>query len=391
MLQRRWIEVAILLIVTFITISGIAQATIRPIGTAPLIEEARGIRLAASDFIKLADWASPAIINRIISSKPAVVFSLAKKEAVAAPAVVQAAVNYPAAANAPSIPVSASGSFVIQESNGQTVATFAAGRKAKVAYDNGIYYLYGPDGLIKASSSYFRAVPLEDSILSLPGFIDWNWDKTLNLNSFRGAMEVRYSPASGALWAINELPLEDYLKDVSEASADAPEEHLKVMAIVERSYAWYHLNAGNRHPGEPFTLKNSRNGNGDDQIYQGYLAEIRLPRLAAAAAATNGQVVTYQGQPVITPYSSNPGGRTRTPQEAGWNYNWPWVKSVADPDTAGMLRNGHGVGLSGYGSRKRAERGESASGILSYYFPGTAIGQVSTADKNIRIAIYSVK
>ena len=94
---------------------------------------------------------------------------------------------------------------------------------------------------------------------------------------------------------------------------------------------------------------------------------------------------------VITPYSSNPGGRTRTPKEAGWNYDWPWVQSVPDPDTVGMRRNGHGVGLSGYGSRKRAERGDTAAQILSYYFPGTAIGVVPTAGATIRIAIYAAK
>jgi len=149
------------------------------------------------------------------------------------------------------------------------------------------------------------------------------------------------------------------------------------------------LNNGGRHPGEPFHLKNSRNGNGDDQVYRGQMSETRQPQIAKAAGDTAGTVVTYQGTPVITPYSTRADGRTRSPEEAGWKVNWPWVKSVPDPDTAGMSRLGHGVGLSAYGSRKRAERGDNHAQILAYYFPGTSLGQVDTGSRGLRVAIYS--
>lgn len=359
---------------------------------APTIGEARRVQLASfSQKNSPSGLFSAKLIARIKSARPSVAFSLAGLSS-PVPSANAASPVVPPPTDAPAVPLSAGGPFDVQDSQGRSVAVAAAGRQVKVAYYSGNYYLFGPNGFIKASAGPLRAVPIGSAIISLPGFTDWNWDHTLNLNSFRGVIEVRYSPVSKVLWAINELPLEDYLKGVSEASADAPVEHLKVMSIIERSYAWYHLNTGTRHQGEPFTLANSRSGNGDDQIYQGYLAETRLPRVAAAAVATAGEVVTYQGRPVITPYSSNPGGRTRSPQEAGWgNVNWPWVKSVPDPDTAGMARSGHGVGLSAYGSLKRAGRGESAQAILGYYFPGTAIGHVPMADKKIRISIYSVK
>jgi len=358
-----------------------------------LIKAGNHLALTAKSTTDVEQLFSKDSFKAITSVRPLFAFSLINKDSLkpghAGVVTRQPTIMPPE--SAVSVPVSADGSFVVKDSSGQTVVTVTADQQIKITYFQGEYYLFGASGFILASPNSFRVEPQGPSILKLTNYTDWNWNKSVNLNEFRGAIDVVYSTVSKKLWAINVLPLEDYLKGVSEASADAPEEHLKVMSIIERSYAWYHLHDDSRHKGEPFDLKNSRGGNGDDQIYQGYLAERRLPRLAAAAAKTSGQVATYQGKPVITPYSSNPGGRTRTPKEAGWNYDWPWVQSVPDPDTVGMRRVGHGVGLSGYGSRKRAERGEAAAQILSYYFPGTTIGVVPTAGVTIRIAIYAAK
>ncbi len=283
--------------------------------------------------------------------------------------------------------VSASGSFSA-DIPGAGTATFSKGEVVKVAYSNGTYFLVQDNHAAATSEEPIKFTPGAGSILNLPDFTDMNWNQTTNLNAFRGNIEIVFSNKSKTLWAVNELGLEDYQRGIAEASHDSPEEHLKVMAIVSRSYAVHHLANGGRHAGEPFHLKNSRNGNGDDQVYRGYTAETRLPRIAKAAGDTQGTVVTYQDKPVITPYSTRASGQTRTPAEAGWSYEWPWVKSVPDPDTAGMERLGHGVGLSGHGSKKRAERGDSAATILGYYFPGTVLGQVDTSGQTVRVSIY---
>ena len=284
--------------------------------------------------------------------------------------------------------ISASGPFTADIA-GAGRKDFAANLTVAVGYAAGNYYLIQDGNTIATSNQPIKLNPGANSILSLPDFQDFNWNRTTNLNSFRGGIEVVYSAKSNQLWAVNELSIEDYLRGIAEASHDSPEEHLKVMAILARSYAVHHLAGGGRHPGEPFHLKNSRNGNGDDQVYRGYTAETRLPRIAKAAGDTAGTVVTYQGKPVITPYSTQASGRTRSPAEAGWKADWPWVQAVDDPDTAGLPRIGHGVGLSGTGSRKRAERGDNAATILGYYFPGTSLGQVDTAPQVLRVAIYA--
>ena len=309
----------------------------------------------------------------------------------AEPAKIAARTDYakePLPTGAPRIEVGASGTFVAK-TDGKELASFEKNQRPAAGYSNNRYYLAEGGRTIVVSDKPIEFEPkAAGTALSLPGYTDMNWNNTVNLNWFRGSVEMAYSPVSNRLWAVNELYFEDYLRGIAEAHHDAPEEHLKVMAIVSRSYAVHHLANGGRHPGEPFHLKNSRNGNGDDQVYRGYMAEQRQPRIAQAASDTAGVVVTYEGRPVITPYSSRPSGRTRSPAEAGWNVVWPWVVSVPDPDTAGMTRLGHGVGLSGYGSRTRAERGEAAAQILAYYFPGTTLGQAATANQKVRVSIY---
>lgn len=286
------------------------------------------------------------------------------------------------------IRIDANGAFTAEWEGGRK-EVFSAARVPAVGYWKNRYFLVEGEKTLAVSSSPIKFIPMGSTVLNLPDFSDPNWNKTVNLNWFRGNIEMVYSGKSNRLWAVNELKMEDYLRGIAEAGHDSPDEHLKVMAILSRSYAYHHVSNGGRHAGEPFHLKNSRNGNGDDQVYRGYLAEARQPRIAQAAAETAGSVVTYQGKPVITPYSTRADGRTRSPAEAGWNVDWPWVVSVADPDTAGMTRLGHGVGLSGHGSRKRAERGDSAATILGYYFPGTNVGQVDTASQTVRVAVFS--
>ena len=139
------------------------------------------------------------------------------------------------------------------------------------------------------------------------------WNPSLDDNKFRGTIEVRYSPVSDAVWVVNELPVEDYMKGIAESSSGSPTEFLKTMTVAARSYAIWHLDRNGKYGApEIFHLKNSRNGNGDDQVYKGYGLEARFPELVSAVNATSGQVVTYTGAVAMTPYFSNSDGRTRS-------------------------------------------------------------------------------
>ncbi|MBE0428414.1 MAG: N-acetylmuramoyl-L-alanine amidase [Thermoleophilia bacterium] len=292
---------------------------------------------------------------------------------------------------APAATVTANSDFHVNDGYGNLVVTLPAGQTASVDYDGGTYSLLTSTGFAHGGSSYYRMAPAAGGIMQVTSYNDVpTWNQSLNDNRFRGAIEVRYSPVSNRVWVVNDLPVESYLKGIAETSSGSPAELLKTMSVAARSYAIWHLDRGGKHgSSEIFHLKNSRFGNGDDQVYKGYGLEARFPDLVAAVNGTAGEVVTYGGQVAITPYFSRSDGRTRSAQEAGWGSSWPWLQSVPDPDCNGMTLLGHGVGLSGYGAYKRAERGDSYTTILGYYYTDTAVQPVNT-QRNIRIAITSV-
>ena len=123
------------------------------------------------------------------------------------------------------------------------------------------------------------------------------WDKNIddkfkgNDNRFRGDIEIRYSGKSNKLWVINELLLEDYVNGVSEASSGSPEEYLKAFSTIARTYAMYYIKKGGKHSGELFYLKNSRNGNGNDQLYKGYNLEMRTPDISLVNKSMEGYII----------------------------------------------------------------------------------------------------
>ena len=123
--------------------------------------------------------------------------------------------------------------------------------------------------------------------------------------TYRGSLEFR--PASGGLNVINAVSLEDYVRGVvaRESPSSWPDEALRAQAVAARSYA----------------VTTSKGGAGFDQyadtrsqVYGGVTAE--TPATDAAVAATEGQVVTYGGMPVVTYFFSTSGGRTETARSA---------------------------------------------------------------------------
>jgi len=286
--------------------------------------------------------------------------------------------------------VTSNASFEVRDGTGALLANLTAGQTASVRYAGGVYTLQAP-GVNRSGTSHIRMTSPGGGIMQVTSYHDVpGWNPGLDDNRFRGSIEVRYSPASGKVWVINELPVESYMMGIAETSSGSPAEFLKTMTVAARSYAIWHLDRSGKYgASEIFHLKNSRNGNGDDQVYKGYGLEARFPDLVNAVNSTSGQVVTYAGAVAMTSYFSNSDGRTRSAQEVWGASYWPWLQSVPDPDCIGMPLNGHGVGLSGTGALAAAGRGSSYTAILGYYYTGTAVSPVNTA-RNIRIAITSV-
>jgi stage II sporulation protein D len=139
---------------------------------------------------------------------------------------------------------------------------------------------------------------------------------------YRGALQIR-AGSLGGLNAINQADLEDYVRGVvaGESPSSWPAEALRAQAVAARTYA----------------ITTAKSGRGFDQyadtrsqVYNGISGE--RATTDAAVAATRNEVVTYNGKPVVTYYSSSSGGRTENIENAFLGAPaQPWLKSVDDP------------------------------------------------------------
>ena len=230
---------------------------------------------------------------------------------------------------------------------------------------------------------YFRVFPEGDTILEIPNFSKPNWNNTQNYNKFRGILEVRR--VGDSLVVINELPLETYLAGIAEPSPSDPDEKKKLMALLARSYALYYTDSEHRKfPGMPWDGSDSP---AEFQQYLGYNYEI-VGSFREFVELTRGEVVTFDGSVVKTPYFTSSAGITKTATEAGWHAaDFKFVKKVEDPWSCGgtstdagircpTSARGHGVGVSGKGSAGLAREGKNAAEILDYFFEGIEVEKV---------------
>jgi stage II sporulation protein D len=142
------------------------------------------------------------------------------------------------------------------------------------------------------------------------------------LGAYRGVLEFR-PDTFGGVNVINAVSLEDYIAGVvaRESPSSWPAEALKAQAVAARTYAITTSKAGAGF--EHYADTRS-------QVYGGVAAE--TPSTNAAVTATRGQVVTYDGNPVVTFFFSTSGGRTENVENTNVGAGpQPWLKSVSDP------------------------------------------------------------
>lgn len=287
-----------------------------------------------------------------------------------------------------------SSNFRVITTGGQVLHNTPGGQQAQISYYNNLYYVITGYDLAFSwyGSSPLRVEPTtQDSIIEVMSYYDPNWNKTINYNRFRGSMEVVHSTTG--TWVVNDLPLNDYVVGIAENSpASDPAEKMKAMAVAARTYGEYYRSRGGKHPGEPFHLKNSRQGNGNDQVYAGYGYEVLAGSYPALARSTGSQVVYYSGSVIVAAYSRGYLGRTRSAMEA-WGIDYPYLQSVSDPYASTTLPCGtggnHCVGLSASGAIGYANNeARTYSWILAHYYSNTSLNNATNA--NIRIAIYKL-
>lgn len=201
--------------------------------------------------------------------------------------------------------------------------------------------LLGPDGravyvppgavLLKPAESGKATIILE-TVPYAPGMA-WSGvaDKEL-----RGDLELVVAPKG--LFAINRLPLEEYLYGViaAEMPVHWPAEALKAQAVIARTYA-LHLKKNLRpHSSHGYDLCDEQHC----QVYSGVSVESAKTR--AAADLTRGQVLNYAKKAIHAVFSSNCGGHTQSGAGAGWS-DLPYWGMVYDGENGADLESPSGL------------------------------------------------
>ena len=262
------------------------------------------------------------------------------------------------------IMITANGLYEIWDTGNTLLGTYNEDELATIEYENGIYSLTEQEKII-TSTLPLRAVPKSsETIIEIANFEHRPvWNESLNDNLFRGILEIYYAESTDRLWVINELPLESYLRGVAEAGNENDEDYLKALLTAARTYVMYHYQTGTKHANEDFTIDAIY-----DQVYRGYGFEIRSPNITQAILDTEGIMVTYNNEIVVTPYFSQSDGRTRSWGEVWSGGPYEWLTSVNDPACDNKELLGHGVGMSAYGARAMAGDGNDYESILKHYY-----------------------
>lgn len=143
--------------------------------------------------------------------------------------------------------------------------------------------------------------------------------------SYPGTIEV--DARSGGLVVITEIEPEAYLIGIREVPSEWPVESLKAQAVAARTYLAWTLSRGRAGSGATYgfdicatTACQVYLGGGDS-------------RWADAVAATEGEILLYDGQPAQALYSSTSGGRTRTVGDVFVSSrDLPYLQAVSSDD-----------------------------------------------------------
>ena len=270
--------------------------------------------------------------------------------------------------------VTANGPYTLADANGQTLQRLDSGVTIFLAYDpiGRTYTAIGPGPIITSRVPLRVQAVSEPSIITLTTFSNPTaFDAALNDNVYRGSMEINWSDNDQKLWSINELKMEEYLPGLAETSNGSPAEYKKALIVAARTYALYHYQTKLKHAVRHFDVIATVG----DQYYRGHNAELRLPNVAEAVRQTRGQVVTYQNQVVVTPYSAATDGTTRAWEDAWGGTPKPWLIRKPVPEDVGRQRFGHGVGMSQLAAADQAKAGKNYVDILKFFYVGTEVSQ----------------
>lgn len=258
-------------------------------------------------------------------------------------------------------------------SGDEILGLLSASEEAKIGYKNGIYFLVSENYNLE-SQTFWRLVPTEKSgIFNLPGCKRTLTGRKIFYCAYRGTLEYRYGPQSKMPYLINELPLEDYMKGVTETDNNSAEGYIKAVLVAARSYAYKNISfkpPTNKRLFDVFATT-------QDQLYLGYNSEKEMPRVARFAQETAGEMVTYNSNVVTTPYFTHTNGATKDWKNSAGKKDRPWLVSVKCIYDKYKKMYGHGIGMSTHDALMRATKDDwTYTQLLKYYYSGTEIEKI---------------
>lgn len=142
---------------------------------------------------------------------------------------------------------------------------------------------------------------------------------TFNGTEYRGKLSLKLTEKGGI--AVNEVPIEDYLRGVvgREIGASSPQESLKAQTVIARTYAY--ANKG-RHGADGADVCNTTHC----QVYFGVKAE--SASVDKAIKDTRGYILTYNTKPISALYHATCGGMTSNNEEVWGGNPEPFLRRV---------------------------------------------------------------
>lgn len=280
------------------------------------------------------------------------------------------------------IKIDANKNYNIKNKDGNTIAQVAAGSETKVKYDDDERLkIYGSISETTTDDRItFDAADGDNSSMIFD--VDIPND---DYDHFRGKIEVNYwhgediygggSDTVSQIWVINELPLEHYVWGMGETTGTGPDDHVRVMATIFRTYGFWYIENATKYKRLGFKIRDDSGS----QIYGGYDWEKDHPDIRQAAEETRAQIVMYKGKAALTPYCSYTDGKTRSWKDVWGGDDYPYLKSVKDHKKGKKsgLKQGEGgnhmVGLSAHGAIGYAEDGKAWTWILKHYYTNVDI------------------
>jgi len=161
----------------------------------------------------------------------------------------------------------------------------------------------------------YTSIPSKNERMEKIGTL--NGDMLVMGTGYGGTIDIW--KGNGGRYLVNELPLEEYVKDVvaAEVSPDWDMEALKVQAVISRTYALY---------------QKRMNGNSlyhlaSSVLHQVYKGKNPDTRIAYAVSQTSGEVLTFNNVPIEAFYHSTCGGTTENAEEV-FGKSYPYLKAV---------------------------------------------------------------